>query len=77
MFEQLSGLKINFYKSELFYFNEDQDDGNLYAELFSYGLDNFLISYLCILIRHRSHCHKGVIFGDIHRRPDQVYRFGG
>ena len=33
-FEQLSGLKINFHKSELFCFGEAQDDSHLYAELF-------------------------------------------
>jgi hypothetical protein len=29
--EQLSGLKINFHKSELFYFGEAQDEAILYA----------------------------------------------
>ena len=32
-FEQLSGLKINFHKSELFCFGEAQDDVSLYTEL--------------------------------------------
>ena len=33
-FEQLSGLKINFHKSELFCFGEAQDEATQYAELF-------------------------------------------
>ena len=37
-FEQLSGLKINFHKSELFCFGEAQDEAHLYAELFGCGL---------------------------------------
>jgi hypothetical protein len=36
-FEQLSGLKINFHKSELFCFDEAQDSATLYAELFGCG----------------------------------------
>jgi hypothetical protein len=39
-FEQLSGLKINFHKSELFYFGEAQDSAALYAELFGCGVKN-------------------------------------
>jgi hypothetical protein len=52
-FEQLSGLKINFHKSELFCFGEAIDDANLYFELFGCGLGYFSISYLGILIHHR------------------------
>jgi hypothetical protein len=36
-FEQLSSLKINFHKSELYCFGEDQDEANLYADLFGCG----------------------------------------
>jgi hypothetical protein len=36
-FEQLFGLKINFHKSELFYFGEAQDEVNAYADLFGCG----------------------------------------
>jgi hypothetical protein len=36
-FEQLSGLKINFHKSELFSFGEAQDEVNAYAKLFGCG----------------------------------------
>jgi hypothetical protein len=53
-FEQLSGLKINFHKSELFCFGEAKDDANVYAELFGCGLWCFPISYLGIPIHYRS-----------------------
>jgi hypothetical protein len=33
-FEQLSGLKINFRKSENFYFGEAKDYGSQYEQLF-------------------------------------------
>jgi hypothetical protein len=41
-FEQLSGLKINFHKSELFCFNEAQESAALYAKLFGCGKASFL-----------------------------------
>jgi hypothetical protein len=52
-FEQLSGVKINFHKNELFCFGETQDEGNLYAERFGCRLGQFLISYLGIPIHFR------------------------
>ena len=52
-FEQLSGLKINFHKSELFCFGEAQDEAHLYAELFGCGLGQFPITYLGIAIHYR------------------------
>jgi hypothetical protein len=45
-FEQLSGLKINFHKSELFCFGEAKDDATLYAELFGCEQGQFLFSFL-------------------------------
>jgi hypothetical protein len=44
-FEQLSGLKINFHKSELFCFGEAQD-ASLYDDLFVCGQGQFPIRYL-------------------------------
>jgi hypothetical protein len=41
-FEQLSGLKVNFRKSELFCFGEAQDSVANYAELFGCGKASFL-----------------------------------
>ena len=52
-FEQLSGLKINFHKSELFCFGDAQDEANLYAELFGCGLGQFSITYLGIPVHYR------------------------
>src|SRR3954453_4279552 len=36
-FEQLSGLKINFHKSDLYCFGEAKDEAHLYAKLFGCG----------------------------------------
>ena len=42
-FEQLSCLKINFHKSELFCFGEAQQDAHLYVALFGYGQGQFIL----------------------------------
>ena len=52
-FEHLSGLKINFHKSELFCFGEAQDDVSLYAEIFGCRQGQFPIKYLGIPIHYR------------------------
>jgi hypothetical protein len=52
-FEQLSGLKINFHKSELFCFGEAQDLAALYADLFGCGQGQIPIRYLGIPIHYR------------------------
>ena len=52
-FEQLSGLKINFRKSELFCFGKAQENASLYAELFGCTQGQFPISYLGIPIHFR------------------------
>jgi hypothetical protein len=52
-FEQLSGLKINFHKSELFCFGEAQDAARSYTELFGCGQGQFPIRYLGISIHYR------------------------
>ena len=52
-FEQLSGLKINFHKSELFCFGEAQDVAAQYAELFGCWQGQFPINYLGIPIHFR------------------------
>ena len=49
-FKQLSGLKINFHKSELFCFGEAQEEASLYAELFGCAQGQFPINYLGIPI---------------------------
>jgi hypothetical protein len=43
-FEQLSGLKINFHKSDFFCFGESNDDANLYAEFLAVVLASFLLA---------------------------------
>ena len=52
-FEQLSGLKINFHKSELFCFGDAQDAAAQYAELFGCEHGQFPIRYLGIPIHYR------------------------
>jgi hypothetical protein len=52
-FEQLSGLKINFHKSELFCFGEAQDSTAECADLFGCGQGQFPIRYLGIPIHYR------------------------
>jgi hypothetical protein len=52
-FEQLSVLKINFHKSELFCFGEAQDAASLYAYLFGCGQGQFPIRYLGILVHYQ------------------------
>jgi hypothetical protein len=44
-FEQLSGLKTNFHKSDLFCFGEAQDQVALYADLFGCGYLEIPIHY--------------------------------
>lgn len=52
-FEQLSGLKINFYKNELFCSGEEQNEARYYAEIFGYELEQFPVNYLGIPINQR------------------------
>lgn len=48
LFEQLSGLKINFYKSELFCFGKAKDEQGAYKQLFGCELGRLPFSYLGI-----------------------------
>ena len=52
-FEQLSGLKINFHKSELFCFGEAKEAMNQYTELFGCEQGQFPMRYLGIPIHYR------------------------
>jgi hypothetical protein len=52
-FEQLSGLKINYHKSELFCFGEAQVVTTQYAEIFGCKQCQFPISYLVIPVHYR------------------------
>ena len=52
-FEHLSGLKINFYKSEIFCFGEAKSCESQYMELFGCNPGTFPIRYLDIPIHRR------------------------
>jgi hypothetical protein len=52
-FEQISGLKINFHKSELFLFGEARDSVANYVKLFGCGQGQFPINYLRISIHYQ------------------------
>jgi hypothetical protein len=52
-FEQASGLKINFHKSELFCFGEAQEARDQYAEIFGCRSGDFPLKYLGIPIHYR------------------------
>lgn len=45
-FEQLSGLKINFRKSEIFYFGKAKDHEVFYSQLFGCKVGKFPFRYL-------------------------------
>jgi hypothetical protein len=51
--EKLSGLKINFYKSELFCYGEAKEVDGQYTELFGCGLGKYPFRYLGISIHHK------------------------
>jgi hypothetical protein len=51
--EQLSGLKINFQKSELFYYGEAKEWENQYTELFGCGKGHYPFKYLGIPMHHK------------------------
>jgi hypothetical protein len=52
-FEQLSGLKTNFHKSQFFCFSEALNEVNAYAALFGCGRGEFPVRYLGIPIHYR------------------------
>ena len=52
-FEQLSGLKINFHKSELFCFGEAKNQLCIYSQIFGCGMGTFPFKYLGIPMHFR------------------------
>jgi hypothetical protein len=52
-FERLSGLKINFHKSEIFCFGEALDAIDQYTELFGCNSGDFPLKYLGIPVHYR------------------------
>ena len=53
MFEQLSGLKINFHKSEIFCFSNAKEIEQQYTQLFGCELGVFPFRYLGIPIHYK------------------------
>ena len=52
-FEQLSELKINFHRSELFCFGEAKNQQSIYSQIFGCGMGTFPFRYLGILMHFR------------------------
>jgi hypothetical protein len=52
-FEKLSGLKINFHKSELFCYGEEMKMEGQYTELFDCGTGKYPLKYLGIPMHHK------------------------
>ena len=57
-FEQLSGLKINFHKSETFCFRAAKARQNEYAHIFGCDIGSFPFRYLGIPMHHRKLMNK-------------------
>ncbi|WVZ62611.1 hypothetical protein U9M48_012339 [Paspalum notatum var. saurae] len=57
-FEQLSGLKINFHKSEIFYFGQAKQQEESYSHLFGCSLGFFPFRYLGIPMHFRKLSNK-------------------
>lgn len=58
IFEQLSGLKINFHKSELFCFGQAKDEEHQYKRLFGCESGSLPFKYLGIPIHYRKLLNK-------------------
>jgi hypothetical protein len=54
MFEQLSELKINFHKSEVFYFGQAKEHESQYAQLFGCQQGSLPFKYLGIPMHYRN-----------------------
>jgi hypothetical protein len=57
-FEQLSGLKINFYKSELFCYGAAKANQNEFEQIFGCNVGSFLLRYLGIPMHRRKLMNK-------------------
>ena len=53
VFEQMSGLKINFHKSEIFCYGKANEFEDEYIELFGCNAGQYPFRYLGILMHHR------------------------
>ena len=52
-FEQLSGLKINFHKSEIFCYGAAKEMEDFYTNLFGYNAEEYPFRYVGIPMHHR------------------------
>jgi hypothetical protein len=52
-FEQLTRLKINFHKNEVFCYGEAKEIENYYTNLFGCGLGQYPFRYLSIPMQHK------------------------
>lgn len=57
-FEHLSGLKINFQKSELFCYGAAKELESEYSQIFGCVKGNYPFKYLGILMHHRKLSNK-------------------
>jgi hypothetical protein len=57
-FEQLSSLKINFYKSEVFCFGKDKDHEEFYSQLFGCAVGKYPFHYLGLSMHYRKLYNK-------------------
>jgi hypothetical protein len=57
-FEQLSGLKINFHKSEVFCFGQAKDHENFYSQLFGCAVGKYPFKYLGLPMHFRKLLNK-------------------
>jgi hypothetical protein len=53
LFEQMSGLKINFHKSEIYCFGEANEVKELYANIFTCPISNLPMKYLGVPIDNK------------------------
>ena len=53
LFEQLSGLKINFHKSEIFCFGKGKEHEAEYSQLFGYDVGKFPFRYLGLPMHYK------------------------
>jgi hypothetical protein len=58
VFEQLSGLKVNFHKSELYCYGKAKDNEHEYAQLFGCKAGNTPFRYLGIPMHHKRLSNK-------------------
>jgi hypothetical protein len=52
-FEKLTGIKINFHKSELFYYGDAREMEQQYTELFGCDIGQYPFRYVGIPMHHK------------------------